>query len=114
MRKTDQSMRLVAGNPPVAGVVEIHEMAMDNGVMKMRQIPGIEILRANARPQAGQLSRDVAGPSKFAGEENWRHRPHHAGSSASTAKSTMEIKAGQLAAINANRAPRHCRRQPDR
>ena len=41
--KADQSMRLVAGKSPVAGVVEIHEMAMDNGVMKMRQIPGIEI-----------------------------------------------------------------------
>ena len=39
--KADQSMRLVAGKSPVAGVVEIHEMAMDNGVMKMRQIPGI-------------------------------------------------------------------------
>ena len=41
--KADQSMRLVAGKSPVAGVVEIHEMAIDNGVMKMRQIPGIEI-----------------------------------------------------------------------
>ncbi|MBL8311648.1 MAG: copper chaperone PCu(A)C [Burkholderiales bacterium] len=41
--KAEQSMRLVAGKSPVAGVVEIHEMAMENGMMKMRQIPGIEI-----------------------------------------------------------------------
>ena len=41
--KAEQSMRLVAAKSPVAGVVEIHEMAMDNGVMKMRQVAGIEI-----------------------------------------------------------------------
>ena len=29
--------------PDVAGKVEIHEMAMDNGVMKMRPINGLEI-----------------------------------------------------------------------
>lgn len=37
------SSRLVSAKSPVAGVVEIHEMAMDNGIMKMRAIPGIEI-----------------------------------------------------------------------
>lgn len=41
--KVDRSMRLVAGTSPVAGTVEIHEMATDNGVMKMRQVAGIEI-----------------------------------------------------------------------
>lgn len=35
--------RLVSGSSPVAGVVEIHEMAMDNNVMKMRQIPGLAL-----------------------------------------------------------------------
>lgn len=35
-----QDVRLVAGSSPVAGVVEIHEMAMDNQVMKMRQVAG--------------------------------------------------------------------------
>lgn len=35
-----QDVRLVAGSSPVAGVVEIHEMAMDNNVMKMRQVAG--------------------------------------------------------------------------
>lgn len=35
--------RLVAASSPVAGVVEIHEMAMDNNVMKMRQISGLEL-----------------------------------------------------------------------
>ena len=35
--------KLVSATADVAGKVEVHEMAMDNGVMKMRQIPGIEI-----------------------------------------------------------------------
>ena len=35
--------RLVAARSPVAGVVEIHEMAMENDVMKMRQIPGLDL-----------------------------------------------------------------------
>jgi copper(I)-binding protein len=35
--------RLVAAQSPVAGVVEIHEMAMENDVMKMRQIPGLDL-----------------------------------------------------------------------
>lgn len=32
--------KLVAASSPVAGVVEIHEMVMDNNVMKMREVPG--------------------------------------------------------------------------
>jgi periplasmic copper chaperone A len=36
--------RLVSGASPVAGKLEIHEMSMDKGVMKMRPVPdGIEI-----------------------------------------------------------------------
>lgn len=35
--------RLVEAKSAVAGVVEIHEMAMDNNVMKMRQIPGLAL-----------------------------------------------------------------------
>ena len=35
--------RLVAAESPVAGVVEIHEMAMENDVMKMREIPGLDL-----------------------------------------------------------------------
>ena len=35
--------KLVSASSPVAGVVEIHEMAMDGGVMKMRAIPGLEL-----------------------------------------------------------------------
>ena len=35
--------RLIAASSPVAGIVEVHEMAMDGGVMKMRAIPGIDI-----------------------------------------------------------------------
>ena len=31
--------KLVAGSSPVAGIVEIHEMAMDGTVMKMRALP---------------------------------------------------------------------------
>jgi len=32
--------RLVSVSSPVAGKVEIHEMSMENGVMKMRELPG--------------------------------------------------------------------------
>ena len=35
--------RLVSVSSPVAGVVEIHEMAMDKDVMKMRQVPGLDL-----------------------------------------------------------------------
>ncbi|HMN93581.1 MAG TPA: copper chaperone PCu(A)C [Hydrogenophaga sp.] len=35
--------RLVAAESPVAGVVEIHEMAMEKDVMRMRQIPGLDL-----------------------------------------------------------------------
>ena len=35
--------RLVSATSPVAEVVEIHEMAMENDIMKMRQIPGLAL-----------------------------------------------------------------------
>jgi len=35
--------RLLSVSSPVAGVVEIHEMAMDNDVMRMRQVPGLDL-----------------------------------------------------------------------
>jgi copper(I)-binding protein len=35
-----QGGRLVSVASPVAGVVEVHEMAMDGNVMKMRALPG--------------------------------------------------------------------------
>jgi copper(I)-binding protein len=39
-----QATRLVSVVTPVAGVAEIHEMKMDNGVMKMRALPqGLEL-----------------------------------------------------------------------
>jgi len=38
-----QGGRLVEARSPVAGVVEIHEMAIDGGVMRMRAIPGLEL-----------------------------------------------------------------------
>ena len=37
--ESQQDAKLVAARSPVAGVVEVHEMAMDNGVMKMRPVP---------------------------------------------------------------------------
>jgi periplasmic copper chaperone A len=39
----DSGMRLVSAASPVAGVVEVHEMTMDNNVMKMRAIPGLDL-----------------------------------------------------------------------
>jgi copper(I)-binding protein len=35
--------RLVSASSPVAGLVEIHEMAMDGGMMKMRAVKGIDL-----------------------------------------------------------------------
>ena len=34
---------IVGATSPVAGVTEIHEMKMDNGVMKMRAIPRLDV-----------------------------------------------------------------------
>jgi copper(I)-binding protein len=38
-----QPARLIEARSPVAGVVEIHEMAMDGNVMRMRAIPGLDL-----------------------------------------------------------------------
>lgn len=35
--------RLVEAKSPVAGVVEIHEMTLEKDIMKMRQIPGLDL-----------------------------------------------------------------------
>ncbi len=41
MRLTSaQDVKLVSGQSPVAGVVEIHEMAHENNMMKMRELKG--------------------------------------------------------------------------
>jgi copper(I)-binding protein len=36
-------VRLVSASSPQAGVVEIHEMAMENDVMKMRAVPALDL-----------------------------------------------------------------------
>jgi len=38
-----EGSRLVAASSPVAGVTEVHEMVMDNNVMKMRAVPGLDL-----------------------------------------------------------------------
>ena len=38
-----EGARLVGASSPVAGVVEIHEMAMDGNVMKMRPVTGLDL-----------------------------------------------------------------------
>lgn len=38
-----QDARLVSARSPVAGRVEIHEMAMENNVMKMRAVDAVEL-----------------------------------------------------------------------
>jgi len=44
MRLTSRAnARLVSASSPAAGVVEIHEMSMENDVMKMRQVPGVDL-----------------------------------------------------------------------
>ncbi len=41
--KTSQATRLIEVRSPVAGVVEIHEMKMENNIMRMRQINGLDV-----------------------------------------------------------------------
>lgn len=41
---------LVGASSPVAGVVEVHEMAMENNVMKMRAIPKLDLPAGKAVP----------------------------------------------------------------
>jgi len=44
MRLTaERDSRLLAARSPVAGVVEIHEMALNDGIMRMRAIPGLAL-----------------------------------------------------------------------
>jgi periplasmic copper chaperone A len=38
-----QGGKLVGVSSPVAGVVEVHEMAMDGNVMKMRAVPSLDL-----------------------------------------------------------------------
>ena len=38
-----QDAKLVSAKSPAAGIVEVHEMAMDGGVMKMRAIEGLAL-----------------------------------------------------------------------
>jgi periplasmic copper chaperone A len=38
-----QDAKLVSAQSPVAGVVEVHEMAMDGGIMKMRAVPSLAL-----------------------------------------------------------------------
>jgi copper(I)-binding protein len=40
---SSRAMRLVEVRSPVAGIVEIHEMAMDQGIMRMRPVPGVDL-----------------------------------------------------------------------
>ena len=41
--QADQDLRLVAASSPVAGVTEIHEMAMQDNVMKRRRVEGVAL-----------------------------------------------------------------------
>ena len=38
-----EGTRLVSVSSPVAGVAEVHEMAMDNNIMKMRAVPSLDL-----------------------------------------------------------------------
>ena len=38
-----QDAKVISAQSPVAGVVEVHEMAMDGGVMKMRAMPALDL-----------------------------------------------------------------------
>jgi copper(I)-binding protein len=38
-----QNTKLIGVSSPVAGVVEVHEMKMDNDMMRMRQLPALDL-----------------------------------------------------------------------
>jgi copper(I)-binding protein len=38
-----ENAALLEASSPVAGVVEVHEMSLDNGVMKMRAVPRLDL-----------------------------------------------------------------------
>jgi periplasmic copper chaperone A len=44
----DKNLRLVGVSSPVAGTAEIHEMAMDKDVMRMRQVTGLDLVAGQA------------------------------------------------------------------
>ena len=46
----DEADQLVGGESPVAGTVEVHKTTMEEGVMKMEHIPGLEV------PPKGEVS----------------------------------------------------------
>lgn len=41
--QSDKDAKVLSASAPAAGIVEIHEMAMNNNVMSMRQVPSIEL-----------------------------------------------------------------------
>jgi copper(I)-binding protein len=41
--KSAKAVKLVSVSTPVAGIVEVHEMAMDGQVMRMRAVPALEL-----------------------------------------------------------------------
>lgn len=41
--KSSDDATLIGASSPLAGVVEVHEMTMDNGMMKMRALPRLEL-----------------------------------------------------------------------
>ena len=61
--KSKSDARLVEVRSSVANVTEVHEMAMEGTVMKMRAIQGLDLpARQNRGAQARRLSCDVDGP----------------------------------------------------
>jgi copper(I)-binding protein len=40
---SEQDAQLIGAESSVAGVVEVHRMSMENGVMKMRAVPELEL-----------------------------------------------------------------------
>ena len=60
--KTGSADRLTGASSPVAAKLQIHEMAVDNGVMQKRQLPdGLPIpAGGSVVAEAGQLSRYAA------------------------------------------------------
>lgn len=59
---TSHDDRLVGASSSVAGVMQVHEMAMEDGIMKMRELAGAaDPSRRGGHAEARRLPRDVHG-----------------------------------------------------
>jgi copper(I)-binding protein len=68
-----QDAKLLSAQSPVAGVVEVHEMAMDGGVMKMRAVPSLALPAGKAVEDGKRQSVELKVPARTAAAPAMNH-----------------------------------------